>query len=242
MNFFCEKLYFTVFPKHTYLINFAENFGFIKIREKENGELVYEKQLNTKLVIEQYLNNPSFFYPFLYDGAEVNKFIIPIKPGFHEELFPNYDKQVLYSPSYKDSEGNSIKKAYLSHNLTKLKKGDIIFFYISKESKHISLSGLATIGIVNYSFTSKDYLEIASKVSKITVYPIEKLKEKAKKKTQVIIFDYIGYFIKNLSYRILKYNNILNDPPQWMTKLNEEQYQKLKDLDNGYKDFIINQT
>jgi len=82
------------------------------------------------------------YYPYFKDNESVQKFIIPIQPQFHEDLFPDFSSmkgslfekdQSLYS-----CQGNTIKKAYLCHSKIKtIRKGDIILFYRSKDRKSI---------------------------------------------------------------------------------------------------------
>ena len=123
--------------------------------------------------------------------AGANKYIIPIQPRYHEDLFPDlssmkgslFEKdQSLYS-----CQGNTIKKAYLCHAKTKsIKRGDIIFFYRSRDRKSIQC-----MGIVEDAFFSDNVNDVFAMIAKRTVYNYEELQSIMNRKTLVILFRYI---------------------------------------------------
>lgn len=130
------------------------------------------------------------YYPYFRDNEGVQKFIIPIQPKFHEDLFPDlsdmkgslFDKdQSLYS-----CQGNTIKKAYLCHAKIKtIRKGDIILFYRSKDRKSIQC-----MGIVEDIMFSENIDEVFPAIAKRTVYKYSDVQEILKKRTLVILFRY----------------------------------------------------
>ena len=119
------------------------------------------------------------------------KFIIPIQPKYHEDLFPDlsslkgslFEKdQSLYS-----CQGNTIKKAYLCHSKIKaIQQGDIVLFYRSTDKKSIQC-----IGIVENVLFSEDINEVFPIIAKRTVYTFSEVQEFLRKKTLVILFRYI---------------------------------------------------
>ena len=130
------------------------------------------------------------YYPYFKDNESVQKFIIPIQPQFHEDLFPDFSNmkgslfekdQSLYS-----CQGNTIKKAYLCHSKIKtIRKGDIILFYRSKDRKSIQC-----MGIVEDVLFSENIDEVFPAIAKRTVYKYSDIQNILKKRTLVILFRY----------------------------------------------------
>lgn len=130
------------------------------------------------------------YYPYFKDNESVQKFIIPIQPQFHEDLFPDFSSmkgslfekdQSLYS-----CQGNTIKKAYLCHSKIKtIRKGDIILFYRSKDRKSIQC-----MGIVEDILFSENIDEVFPAIAKRTVYKYSDIQNILKKRTLVILFRY----------------------------------------------------
>lgn len=130
------------------------------------------------------------YYPYFKDNESVQKFIIPIQPQFHEDLFPDFSSmkgslfekdQSLYS-----CQGNTIKKAYLCHSKIKtIRKGDIILFYRSKDRKSIQC-----MGIVEDIMFSENIDDVFPAIAKRTVYKYSDIQNILEKRTLVILFRY----------------------------------------------------
>jgi hypothetical protein len=168
-----EWIYVTAFEKN-YICTFFENFGFEKYdkSKQDTGEAVYIKRLipdeTKKLSAIQYhvLYGPKYIY------EKSNCFVVPIKPIYHEKLFPELEKQLLLFPSV-DGCSNGIRKAYISKsNTTKLKEGDLLYFYRSQDSKNIQARG-----IVEKAIRTTDINEVISLTARRTVFTIEDIKE-----------------------------------------------------------------
>ena len=77
------------------------------------------------------------YYPSFYDGEDVSKYFVPIWPENHERLFTDFKgSRQTKLPEHSGMfiiEGNTIKKAYLSHTRNKqIAPGDLLFFYRSR--------------------------------------------------------------------------------------------------------------
>jgi len=76
----------------------------------------------------------------------VKKFVVPILPVYHNKLFTDYSKRQITLAEYADEfvvEGNTIKKAYLSHsNIKRMQRGDLILFYRSEDEQAITSFGV----------------------------------------------------------------------------------------------------
>lgn len=182
---------------HTYgeeqktLVGLCIDYGFSFLGKYKQDD-VYIKPMklldNSKSTLDSLIK----YYPYFNDDASVNKFIIPIQPKYHEDLFPDFSNmkgslfekdQNLYS-----CQGNTIKKAYLCHSkIQSIKKGDIVLFYRSHDRKSIQC-----MGIVEDAFFSDNIDTIFAMIAKRTVYNYDELKAITNKKTLVILFRYIA--------------------------------------------------
>ena len=130
-----EEIYVTIFDKseeQKRLIGLLEYWGFIFWGTKESStgiENVYIRHFKKPANKD----NPKLTFPFLSSKAKV--FLIPIKPEFHTELFPD---SILRTESPLDfvenqPHRNAIKKVYVSHSIERnLSTGDLIVFKSSR--------------------------------------------------------------------------------------------------------------
>ncbi len=181
--------------KQKYLISLIEDFGFYRYGICENNrDDVYIKEIPLDKKICTPLDKMDFhkkYSPFVRCLNNTKKFIVPIKPVYHNILFPEIEqnKRLVY---IKPSAGNTIKKAYLSHANTKqMGEGDLILFYRSKDKMAIT-----TLGIVEKAFKSTKPDAILEEVAKRTVYSYDEIVEMSKKETHIILFRLIDHFDK----------------------------------------------
>lgn len=166
------------------------------------------------------------YYPYFKEDAEVGKFIIPIQPKYHEDLFPDFSNmkgslfekdQSLYS-----CQGNTIKKAYLSHSkIQTINKGDIVLFYRSHDRKSIQC-----MGIVESVFFSDNVDDVFTRIAKRTVYSYDELREITNKKTLVILFRFIS-LNKEITTKVIKDAGIKGNI-QSIRKITNDQYLLIK--------------
>ncbi len=165
------------------------------------------------------------YYPYFKDNESVQKFIIPIQPQFHEDLFPDFSSmkgslfekdQSLYS-----CQGNTIKKAYLCHSKIKtIRKGDLILFYRSKDRKSIQC-----MGIVEDILFSENIDEVFPAIAKRTVYKYSDIQNILEKQTLVILFRYKA-LDKEISNQSIV-NAGIKGYIQSIRKISNEQYSAL---------------
>jgi len=177
------------------LISLCEEFGFENVGTDVRGrDEVYCKDMR-KPSNDGNLSNVSYairHYPF-YRKDTSQKWLVPIRPQYHEMLFPDIgdwrDTFFADDPIVYGSCANTIKKAYLCHaRVAKMKDGDILYFYRSHDRKSVEC-----IGIVEYVFKSNDAQEILAHVSKRTVYSQSEIEGMTEKDTVVILFRLLGY-------------------------------------------------
>lgn len=222
-----DEIYVTIYDnddKKLNLINYFERFGFI-YHGKKKEELVYVRSM--KKFFDS--NNPLMNYPYIKRSNDT--FVIPIKPKYHTYLLPD---SKLYRESYKDIHmpvEYAINKYYITNCgwLEIPKIGDNIIFYRSCQEGSIAKysSVLTTIGIVTNIFIPKNAQELVDKVSGRTVYNEEELKAKYSKNTYVIEFAYITTLEKKLNYDFCKTNNILEEPPRGVLKIEPDKFQRI---------------
>lgn len=220
------------------LVYLIEEYGFNHIGDNSRGEAIYIKVIDkeevknsiSKLIDEKTpLNLAKSFYPEFYDGERVNKYIVPIKPEFHEKLFlQKKEQKKLYEFSQNlenyPISANTIKKAYLSGSNVNLNPGDILLFYESDKK------GIGDIGIVESFYKDLNFDEINKTIGKRSVYSTDDIKDFANKKNNSIILFIYSKKIKKVPFEELIEDKILNGAPQSIQSLSHEKYLKLKKL------------
>lgn len=224
---YCKKNNYDWVYLHTFgeeqktLVGLCIEYGFshIGIYGKDD---VYIKPM--KIKNNEIYDKDSFirFYPYYPNNKSVQKFIVPIQPTYHEDLFPDYSsmkgslfekEQSLYT-----CQGNTIKKAYLCHSKIKsIKRGDIVMFYRSGDRKSIQC-----MGIVESVFFSNDFNEVIPAIAKRTAYKFSDVAQILSKKTLVILFRYIGLDREMTRNTLINAN--IKGCIQSIRRISEEQY------------------
>ncbi|MBQ0113180.1 MAG: GNAT family N-acetyltransferase [Bacteroidales bacterium] len=217
---------------HTYgeeqktLVGLCEEYGFYFLGKYKKDD-VYIKPMKLNQTDLGSLESLIRYYPFFQDNDNVQKYIIPIQPKYHEDLFPDFSSmkgslfesdQSLYS-----SQGNTIKKAYLCHSNTKsLKKGDVVLFYRSSDRRSIQC-----MGIVEDAFTSDNVEEVFPKIAKRTVYTHSDLRKILSQETLIILFRFIPLDYE-ISWKKIQSVGIKGNI-QSIRKISNEQYSALNE-------------
>lgn len=238
-----KYLYLTVFPHHVHLINLLSKYGFVR-DEFINGEGKTENRMIKSLIkpvkvgeINLVINHP------FYTDRGVNKFVIPINPKFYYTLFKDgsFRPKTLFDAtesSLSEIEGNTISKAYLckSKSLV-MKKGDLLFFYGSK-----NIGSIEPIGVLDEVIYTKDFNVIQDKVKRKTVYSDSDLSEmvEGKKDVTVLIFRLVNYLDKPINQKEIKKLESYSNKFQTITLLKETDYNLLKEKKYFDERYIIN--
>ena len=241
-----KEIYLTHFRQDKdYLIYLIERFGFYKYGENSRGEEVFLKKIkydqDTDWEKIDICEVNKKYYPSFYDGELVKKHIVPIFPEFHKKLFPdhrshNYQLRLISDPN--NSEGNSIKKAYICNsNTKKIKPGDILLFY--KTHDDMSITSLGTVESVHYSLTDPD--EVFKLIAKRTVFSYDEVRQICNSEVLVILFNHNFHFINDVPYATLCKAGIVNGSVQTITEITDSKYRKVV-KGNIDERFIINQT
>jgi predicted nucleic acid-binding protein len=223
-----DEIYVTIFDKRPELLNLTfllEKFGF-----KYHGEKTTSSGIEKVFVRDFSKNsddqNPKLTFPWLSKTSDV--YIIPIRPEYHTELFPDSILRTESADDFVDNEPyrNAISKVYVSHSSTRnLKSGDIIVFY---RSGGIYKGVATTIGIVENVIIPKDIEELVQVCRKRTVLTEEELKEYwdryPKNKPFVINFLYAFSFVKRKTLKEMLDEKILPnmDTVKTITKIERQ--------------------
>lgn len=231
-----DEIYLTHFIKEKdELIDLITQYGFEHVSDKGDGrkEAIFRKRLMTTkeevtgLSPEQISTE---YYPAFYDGPRVHKFVVPIVPEYHNRLFADNPLNAsLYETDEDDLivEGNTIKKAYLTHSkTTRIGAGDVLLMYRSHDSKAIT-----TIGVVDsIAYHRKDPDEVQRLVGKRTVYTKEEIANMVSRPVTVILFQHHFYLKKLVSYMELYRKGVLSGPPQSIVQITDGGYQSIKEM------------
>ena len=215
-----ESIFVTVFAKHAELVALLQDFGFVESVDKSAiGECVLVKHMKPG-PSDGSLSPLEFNVRFgpratLWDSSDA--FAVPIKPEFHDALFPECagQPQLIAGTS---SFGNGLRKAYLCHSSThQILPGANLLFYRSGGLKSFSVTGVTER---TYRSTSAD--QIAGYVGKRTVYPHEAIRKMCEKgEVLAILFRQSRVLSTALAFSELKEKRLLLGYPQSIAKLKE---------------------
>lgn len=217
--------------KHHFLFEMLKDFGFLHVGSHPGSDGRDAVYLKEHPLVPPHDPIPPFeylcrYFPHFRHDEATSKFMIPIKPEYHRILFPDYnspaDRQMfLFRPP--NTAGNAIKMAYLCHAQTKnINPGDVVLFYRSTDERAIT-----TIGVVESYETLEDADEIVAKVKRRTVYSMTDINLMAQKPTRVMLFRLVRHLTNPLSQLWLEQANVLNGPPQSITKIEHERFEKI---------------
>lgn len=231
-----NEIYLTHFTRSPdRLVELITEYGFEKIAVKDNGEDIFVKRLTAKGYEKQKYRSPieisRIFYPSFYDGNDVKKFIVPILPLYHNKLFTDFPRRqttLLEHSSDFIVEGNTIKKAYLSHsNIKRMGPGDLILFYRSED-----LQAITSIGVVESIYTgiidAESVLRLAGKRTVFSQQEINKLVQEGP--VSVFLFRHHIHLTKPFGLMELLEGGILKGAPQSAMELSQEKYIKIKEI------------
>jgi hypothetical protein len=231
-----NEIYLTHFTKPPdRLVELISEYGFKKVATKDNGEDIFVKKLNALYheELEDYspIEISRIFYPSFYDGDDVKKFVVPIQPAYHSKLFtdfPNRQTTLFEHSGEFIVEGNTIKKAYLSHsNIKRIGPGDLILFYRSED-----LQAITSIGVVeSIHIGISDAEKILQLAGKRTVFSRREIDELVGEgPVSVFLFRHHIHLTKPLGIKELIGNSILKGAPQSAMELSPERYTKIKEM------------
>jgi GNAT superfamily N-acetyltransferase len=223
-----DYVYFTVYPKYGGLIAFAESFGFEASGERnDRGEVILCKAL--KLSSEDCdcltpLDIHIKYGPRLAVFNHNSTYVVPIKPEYHEILFPEVEAQRTIFDDTRPC-GNSIKKAYLCNSsIKKIKPGDNLLFYRSHDFQSMTI-----LGVVEDCLRGNDPRLITRYVGTRTVYTFDEILRLCEKSTLAIKFRFVKQLNPSINIKELVINGVLKSAPQSISEISNEGIQWIRE-------------
>ena len=214
-----RSLFVEVFPKQERLIAFLNEFGFFDLaKATSRGELRLAKALQFTADDVAKLHPLEFnrrFGPSAIKWSDISAFVVPIKPKYHDVLFPEATAQVEFFEGHRPC-GNALRKAYLCNSVSReLQPGSILAFYRSED-----IQAITVVGVVEETLVSNRATEVARFVGKKTVYPFSEIERLCEKDVLAILFRQARVLRQPFALDKLLRNRIVSAAPQSITKLN----------------------
>lgn len=211
--------------EHEMLVSLCEDFGFKRAGSYKGIEDVYVKEMSPLEARSTEIDSLTYaidYYPYYFDGRNVDKYIVPIKPHYHNDLFADISdtSRGLFAddPSMYGPQANTIKKAYICHsNIKNITPGGLLLFYRTDDRKSIEC-----IGVVEQIYRGSDINKVLPLVSKRTVYSQPEIEKILRKETLVILFRLMKTFPPIEKEAFNKAG--IKGPFQSIRKITHEQY------------------
>jgi len=211
--------------EHELLVSLCQDYGFEFAGKYQDRDDVYIKTMFAPPSVPPDMEPLTYamrFYPHYLDAEEIGKFVIPIQPEYHNDLFADTSDNArglfAHDPSQYSPQANTIKKAYICHaNTTQIQPGDLLLFYRTHDRKSVEC-----IGVVEQVYRGREIGTVLPMVSKRTVYSRAQIEERLQSDTLVILFRFIRNF-PPVSDKTLKQSGI-KWPIQSIRKITHEQY------------------
>jgi predicted nucleic acid-binding protein len=248
-----DEIYVTLFKTtedQQRLISLLTDWGFAPhgIKHSEAGEeVVYTRDFTPQVI----RGEPNLTYPYFSNTAP--KFIVPIYPEYHTELFPDSILRTESPDNFVENRPNrnAISKVYISRSVERhLQPGNVIVFYrtAAKDSSapaHYT-SVATTIGVVQNLVTNISSLkEFIAFCRKRSVFSDSELAEywnyTPSNRPFIVNFLYICSFAmgNRLNLSQLKALGIIDKAPRGFERLSETAFQTLMEHTHANKRLIV---
>jgi len=252
LRFSVEELYVTLFNytfERNRLSELISDWGFGKhgIKQTKNGdEDVFVRNF---MPIANKLN-PCLSYPYI-DGRS-RKFIVPIYPRYHTELFPDSILRTESPLNFIENKPNrnAISKVYISRSFEKnLEAGDIIVFYRTKSGGSAYYTSVTTtIGVVQNVITDIESEEqFIALCRKRSVFSDKELSEhwnyRSYDRPFIVNFLYVYTFPKRMNLKALIDSGVIkstDEVPRGFQQISDAQFNTILGGSNADKSFIVN--
>jgi len=214
-----DHIFITMFEDQQPLRSVLKSFGFEELRRRSRlGEVVMVKRLRWSEAERQRLPPFEFhrlFGPWVTKLEDNPMFVVPLRPVYHDLLFPERADQKHLFPGHAAC-GNSIKKAYLCHSgIRGLSSGNNLLFYRSGDMR-----AATAVGIVEDTLVSSTPATIIQYVGTRTVYSPRQIASLCSRgRVLAIRFRRVAFFAPPIPYSDLANAGCLADAPQSIQRL-----------------------
>lgn len=240
-----EELYVTIFDKREEqqrLISLLEEWGFVHwgTKETKNGiEQVLVRNFNKNIN-----QKPQISFPFVSRNA--NKFIVPIYPEYHTELFPDSILNNESPRNFVENEPhrNALKKVYISRSINRnLNPGDLIIFYRTGGNYQGVVSTIGIVESVIDNIPSEEkFINLCRKRS---VFSDAELKRywnwTPNNRPFIVNFLYVDSFpTPKVNLNRLRELNIINSAPRGFEPIENSKFVELMRAARANESYIVN--
>jgi predicted nucleic acid-binding protein len=240
-----EEIYVTIFNKRDEqlrLIYLLEDWGFKHWGTKttDNGiEQVFVRDCKPLPNIQQ----PKLTFPSV--SKNTTKWIVPIYPEYHTELFPDSILNNESPQNFTENEPyrNAIKKVYISRSINRnLNSGDLVLFY--RTGGHYA-GVVSTIGVVdNIETNIRDENHFIELCRKRSVFDNTELKKywnwNKNNRPFVVNFLYIDSFpMPKVNLKKLRELNIIQYAPRGFEPLSDAKFELILKEARADESYII---
>jgi hypothetical protein len=253
MRFQVDEIYVTIFDHsedQRRLINLLCDWGFQHhgVKQTKSGtEQVYTRDFRPAV----HISDPRLTYP--YFSQNTRKFIVPIYPEYHTELFPDSFLRTESPDDYVENRPNrnAISKVYISRSFERdLKSGDIIVFYRTKfRGPAYYTSVVTTLGVVQEVITSIPSLdEFILLCRKRSVFTDEELalywNRNPSSRPFIVNFLYTLSFTlgHRLNFKTLKELGIISEAPRGFEPLSDAAFKLLLEKTDADPRYVVDQA
>ena len=207
------------------LVLLLEDFGFRKLpAHTSRGEAVYAKRFAPDEAAVQFspLDYHIRFGPPAVKVEGTRGYLVPIRPHYHELLFPDAQAQQDLFPGESPC-GNAIRKAYICNAATrKPQPGDLLFFYRTHDQRAVT-----TIGVLENASESTDPEVVWALVAKRTVFAFSEIERLCERGAYVLLFRQVGHVRDKCGFNELKELGAVRGPVQSITEIPASGMQEL---------------
>ena len=248
LNLRVDEIYVTIFPKRAgqlQLIELFKDWGFQRHGTKltpSGSEEVYVRDF-TPAVNRA---NPKLTYPYISGSSP--KFIVPIYPQYHTELFPDSILRTESPLDFIENEPhrNAIRKVYISRSIERdLNPGDIILFY---RTGGYYESVISTMGVVENVITSiKDGTDFVRLCRKRSIFSDHELDQhwnyRPSNRPFIVNFLYVYSFKKRPILKRLIDLGVIRDvesAPRGFTPITEHHFKLILEEARFDESLVVN--
>lgn len=239
-----EELYVTIFDKREEqqrLISLLEDWGFVQwgTKETKNGiEQVLVRDFNKSVDPK-----PQISFPFVSRNAK--KFIVPIYPEYHTELFPDSILNNESPRNFVENEPhrNALKKVYISRSINRnLSPGDLVIFYRTGGTYQGVISTVGIVESVTDNIPSEEkFVDLCRKRSVFNDVELKKYWNWTPQNRPFIVnFLYVDSFpTPKVNLKRLRELNIINSAPRGFEPIENSKFVELMREARANESYIV---